>query len=83
MGKLILKTKLSDTLTLSEQTDGFWLWDDTRRMNLSMQATTPTDAFVEALSYYQKRLKTVETALVALSSKVNTFVSLFVEEDED
>lgn len=37
MGK---HTTLTKTLTLSECSDGFWLYDETRGMNLSMRART-------------------------------------------
>lgn len=82
-------TKLSDTLSLCQYSSprngnfGFWLYDKTRGMNLSMRAKTETEAFVEALTYYQKRLKEVETELSSLQLKVNNFVCQFVEEDNE
>ena len=82
MGKVISNIKLSETLDLSEQTDGFWLWDETRDMNISMRAKTSTDAFVEALGYYQERLIEVESAYNILQAKVSAFVGQF-EEDLD
>jgi hypothetical protein len=72
--------KLSDTLILSECHDGWWLYDKTGGMNLSMRAKTSTDAFVEALTYYQKRLMVVEHEYTELNSKVNAFVDQFREE---
>lgn len=83
MGKLINHTKLSETLGLSECTDGFWLWDETRQMNLSMKAETSTDAFVEALHYYQGRLTEVERLHTDMSLKVHAFVSQFADDHED
>lgn len=82
MGKHISSTHLSSTLTLSECTDGFWLHDKTRGMNLAMRSKTTTDAFVEALSYYQNRLQKVEQEYRELRSKVDAFVAQFAE-DED
>jgi hypothetical protein len=82
MGKLISTTELSETLSISEQTDGFWLWDATREMNLSMRAKSVQEALVEALTYYQKRLAQVEQEHASLSNKVDAFVSQFIE-DED
>lgn len=79
MGKLISGTTLSDTLVMSECTDGYWLWDRTRQMNLSVKAKSSTEALVEALGYYQKRLATVEQEHCALKAKVDVFVSQFVE----
>ena len=71
--------ELSKTLTLCEyQTGGslgFWLWDETRGMNLSMRAKTSTAAFVEALEYYQERLAEVESNYKSLSERVDAFVA--------
>lgn len=83
MGKLINSTKLSETLGLSECTDGFWLWDKTRQMNLAMKAKTSTDAFVEALHYYQDRLTEVEQEHRDLRKKVDAFVAHFLPEERD
>ena len=78
--------KLSKTLTLCGYKTGvylgFWLYDETRGMHLSMRAKTDTDAFTEALTYYQKRLAEVETSYRSLTSKVDIFVAQFIEEDE-
>jgi hypothetical protein len=51
-------------------------------MNLSIRAKTETEAFVDALGYYQKRLGEVERAYNCLQNKVDNFVSQFVEEEE-
>lgn len=75
-------TILSDTLTISDCLDGFWLYDKTRRMNLAMRSKTEQDAFVECITYYQKRLIEVESKLDSLQSKVDAFVGQFVGEDE-
>lgn len=82
MSKCVNHKKLTKTLALSECKDGFWLHDSTRGMNLSMKAKTAEAAFVEALSYYQERLTTVEKQLLDLQNKVDTFVSQFTEEGE-
>lgn len=78
--------KLSETLSLSEfksgGSKGFWLYDKTRGMNLSMRAESETAAFVEALGYYQERLKSVEQARGELAEKVNAFLSQFSDECE-
>lgn len=82
MGKHISSTKLTETLTLSECSDGFWLYDKTRGMNLSMCAKTPQDAFVECISYYQRRLSEVENEHRKLTAKVDAFVNQFVEGED-
>lgn len=83
MGKTISSTKLSETLAITLCTDGYWLWDETRGMNLSIRAKTEQDAFVEALTYYQERLKEVEDGFKSLRTKVDGFVSQFVEDEEE
>jgi hypothetical protein len=81
--------ELSDTLTMCEYQNpksssfGFWLYDKTRGMNLAMQAKTERDAFVEALTYYQKRLAKVEYDYQELKHKVDVFVGQFTEEEEE
>ena len=75
-------TDLSDTLHMSEGHDGVWLYDGTRGMNLSMRAKTTEEAFVEALTYYQKRLLEVERMYANLKATVDQFVGQFAEEDQ-
>ena len=85
--------QLSDTLSLSEYLAptnwhyqsgpyGFWLYDATRGMNLSMRAKTEREAFVEALEYYQTRLSKVEASYKALKERVDAFVHPFIDECE-
>lgn len=77
--------QLSKTLNMCEYTSGgykgFWLWDETRKMNLLMQAKDETEALVEALHYYQERLTQIEKEQQELKEKV-AFVSQFVEEKD-
>ena len=72
----------NETITLLQGKDGFWLYDYTRGMNLSMRAKTEQDAFIESLEYYQKRLKQVEEDFKNLNIKVTNFLADFIE-DED
>lgn len=81
--KAITSTDLSKTLCLSECKDGFWLYDETRGMNLAMRAKTRDAAFIDALEYYQDRLKEVETDYALLKSKVDVFVSQFIKDEEE
>lgn len=83
MAKQLSHTQLSDTLKISEQADGFWLWDDTRGMNLAMRSRTRDGAFTEALTYYQEHLKNLEEKHQALTTKVNSFVNQFRDGDND
>ena len=82
MSKCLESTQLGENLTLSECTDGFWLYDGTRGMNLSMRAKTSTEALVEALEYYQDRLKQVEIDYRLLRGKVDIFLEQFEEDDD-
>lgn len=81
--------ELSETLTLCEYQNpkngsfGFWLYDDTRGMNLAMKAKTEREAFVDALTYYQDRLTEVESNYYALQEKVDVFVAQFAEPTEE
>ena len=79
--------ELSETLSLCEfksgGNKGFWLYDKTRGMNLSMRAKSETDAFVEALHYYQNRLIKVERGYASLRIEVDQFVSKFAQDDNE
>ena len=76
-------TVLSETLALVERVDGFWLWDETRQMNLSVKAKTKESALVEALMYYQRRLLRIEKAYEKLDAAVATFGAKIVEIHEE
>lgn len=77
---------LSETLTLCEfkggGSKGFWLYDITRGMNLSIRVESEREAFIDALEYYQERLLQAEGSLSALQSKVNTFVASVMPDEE-
>ena len=74
--KAIRSIKLTDTLTLSECKNGWWLYDRVVGMNLGIRCKSPEDAFVEALTYYQERLTLAEGNLKSLSEKVELFVAI-------
>ena len=73
----------NDTINLSNGHDGYWLYDETRSMNLSMKAKTEQEAFVETILYYQQRLIEIETAYKKIKNQVDNFVSQFTENDQD
>lgn len=64
----------NDTIQLVKGKDGFWLYDLTRSMNLSMSALSEQQAFVDALMYYQNRLIEIEKEYKSLRGIVNNFV---------
>lgn len=79
--KAIRQIKYSDTLVLSECSDGFFLYDYSRGMNVAMRAKTETAALVEALMYYQRRTSDVEKEWKELKQKVNSFLEQFEDEE--
>lgn len=83
MGKVISSTKLSSTLTLSECHDGFWLYDKTQAMNLAIKAKSSTEAFVQALTYYQDRFSEVSIKHRDLRAKVEAFVEPFLNQEDE
>ena len=70
----ISSVSLSESLTLHQCHDGFWLWDDTQGMNLAMREKTAEAAFTRAIEYYQEHLKRKQEAFVELSAHVDHFV---------
>jgi len=48
-----------------------------------MKAKSETDAFVEALTYYQKKLNKTQAELSVLHRKVDSFLSQFEEEKDE
>lgn len=80
--KAIRTINLTDTLALSECKDGWWLYDKVVGMNLGMRCESPEAAFVEALTYYQKRLTVSKERYTKLSNKVENFVCQFVTDDD-
>lgn len=81
MSKVIQHIKLTETIALTECADGWWLYDNTRGMNLAMKSKSERAAFIEALEYYQGRLTFMEKAYSSIKSKVNNFMNVFAEED--
>ena len=78
-----ITTRFDETLAITECKDGFWLYDKTRGMNLSMRAKSKDDAFFEALKYYQRRLLEVEGSLRDLSLRINNFVDSFKADSDE
>jgi hypothetical protein len=83
MAKFIKKIFKTDTLSLSECNDGFYLYDYVIQMNISMRAKTEQDAFIEALMYYQKSLQETKKNLKDIEDKVYNFIGKFDNENEE
>lgn len=65
----------NETIKLSKGEDGFWLYDYTRGMNLAMRCSSESEAFVEAITYYQGRLLEVENKYSSLIDNINDFIT--------
>ena len=74
MSKAIKHEKLTETLTLSECTDGFWLRDKTRGLNIARKEKTREAAFIKALDVYQNRLNEVEKGYTDLINATDNFI---------
>lgn len=70
------------TLTHNDK-EGFWLYDKSRGMNITMKAKTEQEAFIKALTYYEKRLTEVETELESITNKVSNFINEFSNDDNE
>jgi hypothetical protein len=83
MSKVIREVFKIDTLSLHECTDGYYLYDYVIGMNIGMRAKTEQDAYIEALLYYQRKLTEVKKDYKTLNNKVESFVSQFIEDEDD
>mgnify|MGYP003402959787 FL=1 len=81
MGKVIRNIFKSEKISLSECTDGFFLFDFVRGQNISIRAKNEKSAFIEAILWYQKRLTDSQLKYRELNNKVNGFISQFNDDD--
>lgn len=83
MGRKAIRTiKLTDTLSISECNDGYWLYDKTQGWNIASRAKTEQDAYVEALTFYQKRCAEISQKKKKLYDNVNNFIESLSDNDE-
>lgn len=71
----------NENMQLSQGIDGYWLYDYIQGMNLSMKAKTEQEAFVKALTYYQKRYKESKIRYDELHNNVSNFIESLSKED--
>lgn len=83
MAKAIRNVFKNETLSLTECNDGYYLYDTVVGQNICMRGKTEQDACIEALLWYQKRLKETRAELKDINNKVESFVSQFCKEEED
>jgi glucuronate isomerase len=73
----------NDTITLTHhEIQGYWLHDKTQGMNLSMRAKTEQEAFIQALTYYQKSYADATKKLKDITNKVDSFLDKFRDDEE-
>lgn len=82
MAKAIRNVFKLEKLSLTECNDGYYLYDYVIGMNISMRAKTEQDAYIEALTYYQRRLQEVKNDYKELNNKVQNFLSQFEREED-
>ena len=81
MSKVIRKVFKTDTLSLHECSDGYYLYDYVLGMNVSMRASTEQDAFIDTILYYQRKLTETKTEFKNLKNKVDNFINQVIIED--
>lgn len=82
MGTKAIRTiKLTDTLSISECSDGYWLYDKAQGQNIASRAKTEQDAYAEALTYYQKRYAEIKQKKQKLYDNVNDFIESLSDND--
>ena len=83
MRSAIKTTPIGDSLHLSECHDGYWLYDDTRGINIAMRAETENAALIQALLYYQRHTLKIENRNKVLVNAVNSIDGILVNINED
>jgi hypothetical protein len=65
----------NDNITLSIDNKGlFWLYDKVVSQNLSMNAKSEREAFIEALKYYQDNYPVIKNSYFALKGRIEAFM---------
>jgi hypothetical protein len=82
VGKWIRNVFSTDTLSLTECTDGYYLYDKVIGYNIVMRAKTEQEACIEALLHYQKEHSSLQKDYKELYAKVEFFVTQFIEPDD-
>ena len=82
MGKAIRNVFKTDTLTLTECTDGYYLWDKVAGFNIAIHAKSEQQALIDGLDYYQRYHSKLQKDYKELDNKVQNFLSQFDRDDE-
>ena len=81
MGKVIRNVFKTDALTLTECTDGYYLWDKVAGFNISIHAKTEQQALIDGLEYYQRYHSKLKKESKELNDKVESFLCQFGKEE--
>lgn len=82
MAKFIKHVFKTNCFSLSECTDGYWMYDYIEGLNISMRAKTEQEACYEALVWYQKKYLKLKAKHKLLEDKVKNFMSQFEDEND-
>jgi len=82
MGRAIRNVFKTDTLTLTECTDGYYLWDNVASFNIAIHAKSEQQALIDGLNYYQNYHSKLKKEHKDLNDKVQNFLSQFEREDD-
>lgn len=77
--KSVFKT---DTLVLTECTDGYYLWDKVAGFNIAIHAKTEQEALIDGLKYYQTYHSKLKKDYKELNDKVESFLCQFDREED-
>lgn len=80
--KVLIQEKLTDTLTLSQCTDGYWLCDTQLGYNTAMSCKTEREAFISAINEYKRKLTNLKKADKVLREAAENFIESVAEELE-
>jgi len=82
MGKAIRNVFKTDTLTLTECTDGYYLWDKVAGFNIAIHAKSEQQALIDGLDYYQRYHSKLKKEYKELNDKVESFLCQFNREED-
>jgi hypothetical protein len=82
MGKPIRNVFKTDTLTLTECTDGYYLWDKVEGFNIAIHAKSEQQALIDGLDYYQRYHSKLKKEYKELNDKVESFLCQFSGDDD-
>lgn len=82
MGKVIKNVFKTNTLTLTECTNGYYLWDTVAGFNISIHAKSEQQALIDGLEYYQRYHSKLKKEHKELNDKVENFLCQFDKEED-